>query len=688
MWLSVSDIIISGSVRVVSSNNVSFARVEIQSNGTALSIDELSDNVTVNDCRFFGTDGGVESYASNTTVKGSYISGAVTGRADGFAIHNCKIVTKDNGIALCGSDISATNNTVTTQNGAIGITVESGSLNSLLSYNVISGACTSVKVSGSTNTVVLLNSGFDTVCEDNTNLYIVENSVGGALTLKNNNFLLCDSNSYVENGQDHALVLESNQNINGDTLMDVNARNEVGAKEELLPHTNKELFLEMPRRTTVKDVSGGTALDLNTYIENNAKTKSVVIVPPGAYYTAAGDPIALTAEMSNTEIYAFGVYNEHDFNTNAEYLAKKGGNQILTINNVENVNIHGITLGYDYQASGQVHVLKKLDNQQILVVPAAGYALEDGFGQSNLDVFHNSYTYKFGAGTLYNATGGSTYTLVSTNDDGTLVLRLSTAASYDAMNVGDIIVCRMAGDNQHTIGIGSSKNIKLKDVILHGYSAALMTVVTGSSTNVSLERVHNTARTPYIIDKETYDMYAAWEKEYGVDLEIYIDELGRYRGAIPRIGSVDATHVSGSSEGLDITSCLFENMCDDGSNQRGSSSRLSGIKDNGDGTTTLYFKGMVTSTYHGIYKTAKKEQISLNPLSFSEGDNIYVYNSKGVLLCDTECLTNSRHEDDLIEIFDFDTIRYFIYVSSVKVATDSVNLEALEGYDLSDHHTI
>ncbi len=686
--ITLSDLTVSGSIQLAASKNVTFTRVDVQANGTAISTDDTCSNVSLNDCRIIGTEGAIASYAENTTVKNSYMNGktAVIGRADGFAIHNCKISATDNGALLRGSDISATNNTVVTANGANGLSVESGSLNSLLSYNDISGARTAIRADGSTNTVVLFNSGFDTVALGNTNIYVVENSIGGALTLKNNNYLLCDSNSYTENNQSHTLVLEGNQNVNGDTLMDVTARNERGAKEELLPHTNKELFLEMPRMSSVKDVAGGTALDLNTYIENNAKTSSIVIVPPGAYLTAAGDTMSLTAEMSNTEIYAFGVYNEHDFNTNAEYLAKKGGNQILTINNAENITVHGITLGYDYQASGQVHVLKKLDDRQILVVPAAGYDLEAGFGQSNLDVFHNSYTYKFGAGTLYSATGGSGYTFVNTNDDGTLILKLSTQASYDAMNVGDIIVCRMAGDNQTTVGITNSTDVKLKDVILHGYSAALMTVVSGNSTNVSLERVHNTARTPYIIDKATYDTYAAWEKEYGVDLEIYIDALGRYRGAIPRIGSVDATHVTGSSEGLDITSCLFENMCDDGSNQRGSSSRLSGIKDNGDGTTTLYFKGMVTSTYHGLYKTAKKEQITLNPLAFSEGDNIYVYNSKGVLLCDTECLTSSKSEDDLVEIFDFDTIRYFIYVRSVKVATDAVNFDALEGYDLSDHH--
>ena len=686
--ITVSDLKISGGVTLTNAKNVTLTRIDIESHTTALNIENSCTDITVSDCRITGAERAIISNAVNTTVKDSYLNGAdaVTGRADGFAVHNSKIIASNRAITLCGEDVSATNNTAVTQSDTIGITVESGSLNSLLAYNVLSGSMTGIKVEGATNTVVLLNSLFDTEAENNTNLYVVENAIGGSLILKNNNYLLADSNSYADNGRNHTPTLENNSNINGDSLMDVNARNEVGAKEELLPHTNKELFLEMQKKSTVKDVAGGTELDLNTYIENNAKNGSVVIVPPGAYLTAAGDTMSLTAAMSNTEIYAFGVYNEHDFNTNAEYLNKKGGNQILTINNAENITVHGITLGYDYQASGQVHVLEKLDNNQILVVPAAGYDLEAGFGQSNLDVFHNSYTYKFGAGTLYSATGGSGYTYVNTNDDGTMVLKLSSAASYNAMNIGDIIVCRMAGDNQHTVGISSSSNVKLKDVILHGYSAALMTVVSGSSTNVSLERVHNTARTPYIIDKKTYDMYAAWEKEYGVDLEIYIDELGRYRGSIPRIGSVDATHVSGSSEGLDIISCLFENMCDDGSNQRGSSSRLSGVKDNGDGTTTLYFKGMVTSTYHGLYKAAEKTQVSLNPLSFTMGDNIYVYNSNGVLLCDTECLTNSKGEDDLVEIFDFDTIRYFIYVSSVKVATDAVNLDALEGYDLRDNH--
>ena len=76
----------------------------------------------------------------------------------------------------------------------------------------------------------------------------------------------------------------------------------------------------------------------------------------------------------------------------------------------------------------------------------------------------------------------------------------------------------------------------------------------------------------------------------------------------------------------------------------------------------------------------------MNPISFSAGDNIYVYASNGKLLCDTVTLTASRSEDDLTTIYDYDTIRYIIYFRSVKVATEDVNFDALEGYDLNDNN--
>lgn len=686
--ISLSNLFVSGKINVRGSSNVKFKNIDVSCATDAIIIDAESNGIIFDDCRIISNATAINCFANEASVINSYIKGgnAVVALADGTTIYNNVIISASDAITVSGEDIAINNNTVTASHDSVGIIVKDKSLNTLVSFNKLENMQTSVQISSSVNTSVLFNSAYKIIANSNTNLYIVENSLGNKLSLTSNNYLLCDANKYVDDIKDHSPYMLENTNVNGDNVTDVNARAEVGANEDILPHTNKDLYLDMQRKATVKDVIGGSKLDLNAYIETNAKVKSIVIVPPGAYVTAAGDPMEISADMSNTEIYAFGVYNEHGFNTDEEYLAKKGVNQILTVGGAENVTLHGITLGYDYQSSGQVHVLKKLDDRQILVIPAAGYDIDAGFGKSNTGVFSASYTSKYGAGTSYSALGGTGYTFVSRNNDGTLILKMNDADSYNAMNIGDIITCRMAGDNQHTIGISSSKNVKLKDVVLHGYSAALMTVVTGNSTGTALERVHNTARAPYVIDKETYDKYDALEKEYGVDLEIYIDSMGRYRGSLPRVGSVDATHVSGASEGLDITSCLFENMCDDGSNQRGGSSRLADVKDNGDGTTTLYFKGMVTSTYHGIDKGKGKTSVSKTPGSFSKGDLIYVYTSNGELLCDTVCLTSAKDEDDRAEIYDFDSIRYFIYTKSVKVPTEAVNFDALEGYDLADNH--
>lgn len=683
-----NNVTIIGQLTVQNSNNVTLEGVGIVNDDNSLITDKNSEGIKLTDCYIISKQIAASLFSDNATILNSFISGknGIVSNADEFTIYNSYLFSGENAIIIRGSDCAINNCTISSGTEHSSIHVSEDSLNTLISFNVMNNSKDSITVSESTNTVILFNSVYNINAQGSTNTYIVENSLGGTLKLSNNNFLLCDENFYKENKVDHSPILSDNENVNGNNLMDVNARNEVGAKEELLPHTNKDLFLDMERKTTVKDVVGGTSLDLNTFVENNAKTNDIVIVPPGAYFTAAGDPMSLGTAMSNTEIYAFGVYNEHRFNKDFEYRIGAGANNILSIAKATNITIHGISLAYDYQSSGQVHVLAKLGNNQILVVPAAGYDLDAGFGRSNTDVFSNSYTSKYGAGTPYSALGGTGYEFVSRNDDGTLILKMTTAASYDAMNVGDIMTCRMAGDNQHTVSISGSKDIKLMDMVLYGYSAALMTVVSGETTGASLERVHNTARAPFVIDKATYDMYSAWENEYNVDLEIYVDEFGRYRGSLPRVGSVDATHVSASSEGLDITSCLFENMCDDGSNQRGGSSRLAGVKDNGDGTTTLYIKGMVTSTYHGIYKQSDKKTRDLNPIFFSAGEKVYVYTSKGELLCDTVALTSSKNEDDLTTVYEFDTIRYIIYFNSIKVATDAVNFSALEGYELSDNH--
>ena len=56
--------------------------------------------------------------------------------------------------------------------------------------------------------------------------------------------------------------MSDNQNINGNDITNVDARADVGANEDILPHTNKDLFLEMTPKSTVKDAVGGTSLSL------------------------------------------------------------------------------------------------------------------------------------------------------------------------------------------------------------------------------------------------------------------------------------------------------------------------------------------------------------------------------------------------------------------------------------------
>ena len=682
--ISVSNLIILGNVSIANSDNITLTSVEINSDTSALNIDDNCTNVTIDNCRVIAQETAVFTSARNTSIKNSYISSddCVIGCANELSVYNSKLIASVTGVTSNGVDCSFMNNDLTVSSTGSGIVLSDNSLNSLVAYNNIAGSEYSVKIGGATNTVILFNSVFNIASDYSTNTYIVENSIGGRLELSDNDYLLCDSNSY-HSGADHTVVSTNNSNVNGDSLMDVTARNEVGAKEELLPHTNKDLFIDMERKTTVKDIANGTSYDLNTYIEENAKTNGVVIVPPGAYTTVKGDFMHLKEAASNTVIYAFGVYNEHEFVTNEEYLATQKTNYIIQIEGAKNLTIHGMTNAYNYQSLGQANVLAKLGNNQILVVPSAGFDLEAGWGLSNPGVFRaNFYACHKGEPTPWFETS---YTYVRTNADKTIVIQV-TEANYNKLEVGDLLCTRMAGDNQRSISVVNAENILFKDCVLHGYAAALAHVITGRSYNVKLERVHNCPTSPYVMSKEDYEYFTALEAQYpGVDFEMYVDSEGRYRGTQPRFCSVDATHVI-SRQGLDIESCLFEQMCDDGSNQHGSSARLYGITDNGDGTATVYVKGNVTSVYHGIYTSSDNHNRTMDPLYFDKGDNIFIYTPDGEIVCDGICLTHSNPESQLNELYYLGDITYKIVVNSVKVPIESVNFAALEGYDLKDNH--
>ena len=104
-----------------------------------------------------------------------------------------------------------------------------------------------------------------------------------------------------------------------------------------------------------------------------------------------------------------------------------------------------------------------------------------------------------------------------------------------------------------------------------------------NTPSVEYDRVTNTTQNSVLIDKATRELYRQLELEYGVSLEVTKDAQGRFRGSPAHIGSVDATHVVACAKGSQATSCIFEKMCDDATNQHAHHSRLADVRDMGDG---------------------------------------------------------------------------------------------------------
>ncbi|MBP3375816.1 MAG: hypothetical protein J6L83_03535, partial [Clostridia bacterium] len=602
--------------------------------------------------KVYASDVAVKTNADETTLYQCYLSAdtGVVANADGVVVQDTNISAITLGASVCGEYCTVRSCLVELASDGVGIEVVKGSENSLVTLNEVRGAQKSISVNGAFNAVVLLNSAIRVFGSDNVNLYVVENKLGGAIKLENNKYLLCDGNTFNKDGKDHPVENTGNTEINGDNLHDVDARVEYGANEEILPHTNKDLFIDMERLSFVNDISQTKSYGVNNYIRYIAKTEPFVILPPGAYTTDA--KIYLDKSHSNTTIYGYGAYierNGRDLKVTNGVVSQEG--IVLQVYGSSNIVYKGVTVGYNFPSAGQLHVVDKLDDFQLLVIPGAGF--DPGFAKIDPSNYSTSTTW-YPAGSLRPWHNISAYEFVKdsdgnviVNDDGTMILKFTSLSGktgnqvFSTISKGDVVACRLSGDNSSTVSIGGESNgVLLKDCVIYGYSSALSIVGSGRSKGLALERVHNTAHSQHIIDKETYELYAAIEETYGVDLEISIDSEGRYRGAIPRTGSVDATHITGTAEGLSATSCIFDQMCDDGSNQRGSSSRLAGYKVNDDGTTTIYYKGTISETYWNLNTNAlKTSSTPTNTTAILAGDKVYAYASNGHVLFDTVALT-------------------------------------------------
>ena len=662
----IRELIIKGDVTVKNSSELVFFNVDIQGGDTAVTIDSETAGVAFKGCKISANDlcariagNTVTFFETKLTANNGIIS---TG--DETAVHGCHFVNITSSFTCEGKSCIIRNCTLELASNSVAIEYKSGAVNGLVALNLIKNAQTSLILDGGYNCAVIMNSAINITCTNSTNVYTVGNNLGGILTLGNNNYVICEDNSFIKDALDHAIVSEGNTNVNGNDLTDVNARAEVGANEEILPHTNKELFVGMERRTKVLDASFTKQYSLNQYIRNNAKSSDVVIVPPGAY--AASSAISLGSTHSGTTVYAYGVYEEFS-----------RPDILLSVSSASKIEFRGITMGYSFLSGGQMNVLSSEGGKKFTVVGSAGWG--EDFGKTDPSRFSTGFTEIYAGEALYPwAVIGNYYTLEK-NGDGTMTLTVNDASIAGKMNAGDSMTCRYAGANQSSVRVTDSSNVKFKDCVLYGFSNALAVVASGNVTGMSLERFHNTTQPNPVIDKETYEFYKALEEQYGVSLGIYTDSAGRYRGELPLQGSTDATHIMSTSEGVDVTSSIFEGMTDDGSNQRASSSRLHKIEIEGN-VATIYYKGLMAEVYEGTGTGNCKK--------FSRGDRIRVYSARGEILCETYVTSDAVLVEDMSPItIEGTSITTNVY--KVTVSASSIDSEILKiintQYDLSDN---
>lgn len=622
-------------------------------------------------CRFLS----LENKGDGTAVVDSYVTFDGVGihsTGNGLLVQNCRFEGTGTAIDATGDATEIRLCSIRTSGDGVGVSL-GVTQNSLVALSEIRGPQNSVVLDGVCNTAVVRNSLISVNAEGSTNIYVCDNEMGGRVCGTDNDYFLADGNTYPEDGKNHTALLSGNTNTNGDTITDVNARLDVGANEEILPHINRELFVGMERRATVREYGAGSEKQLYAYILEQGRHTDYVVVAPGAY------AVEMTAHFTDvhdgTTVYAYGVMAEGVAYENRSYNI-----QHIVADGVENLTVKGLTIGYAQPSCGQIYVLKLLDNCKVLAVTGAGFWNE--FSNSGSNFFSATDVKHQRAGTFYSC-NDIFVTEVEKNGDGTMTVTLS-AEYFDTIGKGDVLLCRTTDRNQVVV-TQYSKNVTYMDVTQYGYGGGFAFVENTNESGTTYYRVADIPKTGMIIEKELYDQYRVWEEAHGVDLEISTDEMPdgtrRYRGSPARMSSLDGTHSTACAEGSTVISSIFENITDDASNQNSVHARLSEVKDNGDGTTTLIYKGNLSARRFSA--DGKAAQFNRYCAPFREGDRVFIYTSAGQLICDAPALSDGYYYDAILSTYDAVDQKYILRYA-VTVQSEKVNRDALRLYNLKD----
>ena len=664
------NLIIVGDVTLKNCHDVYFENVQFDGRVT---VGADCAGVEFDTCRLTS----LENAGSATLLVGSAVAFeglGIDNRGKGLYVENCRLEGTGTAISSTGDALEVRRCTLLTDQDGIGVEIRDCQ-NSLVALCVIRGAQKSVLLSDVFNTVAVRNSLVGVSTVGGKNVYICDNAMGGRIYSENNNYFIADGNTYPADGLDHRTVASGNENTNGNTLTDVNARLSAGANEAILPHINRDQFVGMERRATVKDPANPD-LSVYAYVQELAKSEEYVILAPGAY--ANEEKLMLGAAHSNTTLYAYGAYVE-----GVAYADKNNNTRQIEINGVSNFAFKGLTFGYAQPSSGQLYVLKKLGNNKIRVVTGAG-CLND-FSGIDGSAFFSSSAREFGlqrAGTYYGL-GEYFFISIEKNGDGTMTVALDPA-TYDILKKGDVMTCRF-NNQSNMVQTEKSSGVSYVDVTQYGNARCFAFSEYKNKDAVTYDRLAVIRKSGAVIDEDTYLHYAMLQEEYGVDLEISYDELKdgtlRYRGSPAHVSSIDAIHNSSSVEGSRVISCLFDGMCDDATNQKSSHARLSEVFDNGDGTATIIYKGLLSqNTYN---QKGAASNFTGCCVHFQKGERVYIYTYDGQLVCDTPALTDMTAWNSVTSNCEGVTPKQ-VARYKITVAADAINYKALEGYDLTD----
>ena len=634
---TVSDLTVIGSLSLEGCENLTLKNVKVVADGaTAISVDAASKGVILRDCYL---SGGValDSRADGTCVLDSFLTFTETGIADaaptlGVYVRGCRLSGSGTAIKTAGESAEIRENTITVGASDTAIAVGAGQ-NILIAENIIRDAQTGISLVGVNNAAVVRNALISLRASNTAHTSLADNLLGGKLYASDNRYLLANGNTSPDDGYDHKTESVGNTNPTGDSLLDVNRRLSVGADETLLPQVDRDRFTYMARKEYVRDPDGDERV--SDYIQKRACEQSVVIVAPGAYHSYS--TIKLRAAHKNTTVYAYGVYTERV----EEGATDNGGTahyHAVDVDTTENITIKGLTTGLALQSSGQAYIVGFIKNEG-KAIAIAGAGLYNELGATNPEMYYSGTLFGYREGEM-KPYADLPYSKAEHDGEGRIIITFNTSASheraaYEQLRVGDVVSCRAQGVfaavNTHT-----SSGIVYEDLTAYAASGGVG-FAEYETVGVVYHRVVDTSQPGKLISKEIYDKYKALEAQYGISFDVYTDGE-HYRGCPMRIGSVDGLHTINTVKGSQVTSSIFENMADDGTNQHGGYSRLSYIKNNGDGTATVCFKGNLTQV--GYNKSAGPYTPNSWGRFPDKGNEVFIYSlGNGEVLCDGVALT-------------------------------------------------